>query len=165
MEEAAEKIWFEDYTFPRRSLGQTGFRILMGIIIVLSFLIGTMFYWLGAWPVSGFFGLDVLLIYWAFKIQYEHGKAVEIVRLTDDALTITQIDHKGKRQDFSYNSYWVSVCMRKPENVPGNINDTYPQARSHGRGTYFGIHLNQEMRFELMNAVSQALVQCKNNRF
>ena len=101
------KIWFEEILFPRRSLGPKGFRILMGMIFIISLVIGVMFYSLGAWPVSGFFGLDVLLIYWAFKLHYEHGKAAEIIRLSNETLTITRIDHKGQREDWQFNPYWV----------------------------------------------------------
>ena len=82
------KIWFEEILFPRRSLGPKGFRILMGIIFTLSVVIGIMFYSLGAWPVSGFFGLDVVLIYWAFKVHYEYGRAAEIIRLSNNVLNL-----------------------------------------------------------------------------
>lgn len=164
MTEISEKIWFEEYIFPQRSLGQTGFRILMGIIVTLSFFIGIMFYSMGAWPVSGFFGLDVLLIYWAFKIQYQQAKAVEIIRLSGDTLTISRIDHKGVREDHNFNSYWVNLYMSRPANVPVHVGETFPEARSHGKGTYFGTHLNQEMRKELLMSLSKALADCKNYR-
>lgn len=156
-----DKIWFEEILFPQRSLGKKGFRILMTVIFVLSAAIGIMFYTIGAWPITGFFGLDALLIYWAFQIHYEHGKAAEIIKLTGDKLTITRIDHKGKRQDFEYNSYWVSVTMACPPNVPKNIGETFIQARSHGKGTFFGTYLTQEKRIELMRALKQALTDCK----
>lgn len=159
-----EKIWFEQILFPQRSLGKTGFRILMSIIVMLSAGIGIMFYHLGAWPISGFFGLDVLLIYTAFKIQYRDGKASEIITLAGETLTISRIDHKGRREDFSFNSYWVNVSMSCPPNVPRNIGETYIEARSHGRGTFFGTYLTQEKRTELMHALKQALVDCKNYR-
>ena len=47
---------------PHRSLGPTGFLILMACLGGLSFVSGIIFVSLGAWPVFGFFGLDVLLI-------------------------------------------------------------------------------------------------------
>lgn len=164
MNDIAEKIWFEECIFPRRSLGQMGFRVLMGFIIALSFFSGVMFYSMGAWPVSGFFGLDALLIYWAFKIQYQQAKAVEIIRLSGDTLTISRINHKGVREDYSFSSYWVNLRMSRPANVPTHIDERFPEARSHGKGTYFGIHLNQEMRIDLMKSLSQALIDCKNYR-
>ena len=164
MSVTCEKIWFEEYITPNRSLGPMGFRILMGMIVVLSFSIGIMFYSMGAWPVTGFFGLDVLLIYWAFKLQYEEAKAVEIIRLADDTLTITRVDHKGNRKEFEFSAYWVKITMSLPANVPRHVGETFPEARSHGKGVFFGTHLNQEMRRDLMQSLSQALIDCKNYR-
>ncbi len=157
-----EKIWFEAVLFPQRSLGKTGFRILMGTIVLLSAAIGIAFYRMGAWPVSGFFGLDVLLIYVAFRIQYEHGKSMEIIRLAGETLTITRIDHKGRRKDVSFNSYWVSVNMSCPPNVPANVGEKLIEARSHGKGTFFGMFLTQEKRAELLMSLKQALVESKS---
>ena len=55
---------------PHRSLNRTGFLVLMAFITVISFAAGVVFWWIGAWPVFGFFGLDVLVIYWAFRINF-----------------------------------------------------------------------------------------------
>ncbi len=164
MDTAQGKIWFEEILFPRRSLGKIGFHILMTIIVGLSLVIGIMFYKMGAWPVSGFFGLDVLLIYTAFKIHYQHGKSAEIIRLTDQELIISRIDYKGKRQDVSYNSYWVNLSMACPPNVPKHVGETFIEARSHGKGTFFGTFLTQGKRNELMLSLKQALVDCKSCR-
>ena len=164
MEAHSEKVWFEQYIVPRRSLGPVGFRILMGVIIVLSFAIGLFFFTLGAWPVTGFFGLDVLLIYWAFKLHYRYGKAVEIVRVVGSELTITRIDHKGRREDFSYDSYWVSVRMSQPPVEAEKNGHALLEARSHGKGTFFGAHLTPELRREFLISLSQALRECKNSR-
>ena len=55
---------------PHRSLNRTGFLVLMAFIGVVSFVAGVAFCLMGAWPVLGFFGLDVLVIYWAFRDQF-----------------------------------------------------------------------------------------------
>ncbi len=162
MEANGEKIWFEQYIVPHRSLGPLGFRILMGIIIVLSFAIGMFFFSLGAWPVTGFFGLDVLLIYWAFKLHYRYGKAVEIIRVIDDEFMITRIDHKGNRKDFSYNAYWVSIRMTRLSEGSFGSGQEMLEARSHGKGTFFGAELSPEFRMELLRSLSRALRESKS---
>lgn len=159
-----EKIWFEEILFPQRSLSQKSFKILMAIIVILSLCIGIMFFRMGAWPITGFFGLDVLLIYGAFKMHYQYGRAAEIIRLAGETLTITKIDHKGRRKDWAFNSYWVNVAMVCPPNVPQNIGEKYIEAKSHGKGTFFGIYLCQDRRIELMSSLKKALVDCKNYR-
>ena len=52
---------------PHRSLSPTGFLIFMAVLGGISFVTGMVFLLAGAWPVFGFLGLDVLLVYWAFR--------------------------------------------------------------------------------------------------
>jgi uncharacterized membrane protein len=67
---------------PHRSLGRIGFLILMALFGLVSFITGMLFLVLGAWPVFGFCGLDVLLLYWAFRLNYRHAEAYEQVTVT-----------------------------------------------------------------------------------
>ena len=64
--------------YPYRSLSKIGFFILMLVLGIISFIAGITFMIKGAWPVFGFFGLDVLLIYIFFKINFKSGKKKEI---------------------------------------------------------------------------------------
>src|SRR5262245_57228367 len=82
---------------PYRSLGNVGFLVLMLVIGGVSFAAGVAFLMLGAWPVFGFFGLDVLLIYWAFRVNYRAARAYEQVRVTGGALTARKVRHPGQR--------------------------------------------------------------------
>ena len=54
---------------PHRALSRTGFLVLMGFVGAVSFIAGVAFLLMGAWPVFGFFGLDVLAIWWAFRVN------------------------------------------------------------------------------------------------
>src|SRR6202022_2926488 len=71
---------------PHRSLNRTGFLVLMGFLSAVSFAAGVAFWLMGAWPVFGFFGLDVLAIYWAFRVNYRHARAIEEIRVTPTEL-------------------------------------------------------------------------------
>jgi len=73
---------FSAVLLPHRSLGRKGFIILMGVISLVSFITGIAFYMQGAWPVLGFFGLDVLLIYGAFRLNYRAARLRETIELT-----------------------------------------------------------------------------------
>ena len=59
---------------PHRSLGPKGFLALMLAFGAISFATGIVFYIAGAWPVVGFLGLDVLLVYVAFRLNYRSGR-------------------------------------------------------------------------------------------
>ena len=61
---------------PHRSLGSTGFLVLMLAFGGVSFFTGIAFLMMGAWPVFGFFGLDVALLYWAIRINNRRAAAL-----------------------------------------------------------------------------------------
>ena len=76
---------------PHRSLGPNGFVLLMALVSFISFVAGVIFWLAGAWPVVGFFGLDVLLIYGAFKLNYAAARIYETVDITDRELLVRSI--------------------------------------------------------------------------
>ena len=76
-----EPAIFSALITPHRSLGSTGFLMLMLLVGGISFVAGLVFVIAGAWPVMGFFGLDVLLIYWAFRVNYRRARAYELARM------------------------------------------------------------------------------------
>ena len=87
----AERPLFSAVLTPHRSLGPKGFMVLMAAVCVVSFGTGLFFYMLGAWPVIGFMGLDVALIYIAFKLNFRALRLYETVDLTGNALTVTRV--------------------------------------------------------------------------
>jgi uncharacterized membrane protein len=106
---AAEPTLFSALLTPHRSLGGVGFIVLMTVIAVVSFAGGVVFYIIGAWPVGFFFGLDAVLIYWAFRVNYRTGDAYEEVTVTPSELRVKKVTHKGKVSEWSLNPVWVRL--------------------------------------------------------
>ena len=94
---------------PHRSLGNVGFLVLMIVFGGVSFVSGIAFLLMGAWPVFGFFGLDVLLLYWAFRINYRHAAAYEEVTVTPTALRVRKVSHHGAAREWVLNPLWVKL--------------------------------------------------------
>jgi uncharacterized membrane protein len=95
---------------PHRSLGPTGFLILMGCLGGASFATGVVFILLGAWPVFGFLGLDVLLVYLAFRANYRAANAYEEVTVTASELTVRKVSPRGRvREEWTANPLWVRL--------------------------------------------------------
>ena len=67
---------------PHRSLNRTGFLVLMSVVSAVSFVGGVASVLMGAWPILGFFGLDALAIYWAFKVNFRRARAYEEISIT-----------------------------------------------------------------------------------
>ena len=100
---------FEAVITPHRSLGQTGFLVLMIAVGVVSFIAGMVFLAMGAWPVFGFFGLDALLLYWAFRINYRRAAAYEVVTVTPIELRVRKVTHRGLVREWVLNPLWVTL--------------------------------------------------------
>ncbi|MBB5048444.1 putative membrane protein [Rhodopseudomonas rhenobacensis] len=94
---------------PHRSLSNTGFWALMVFLSVVSFSAGMAFWLLGAWPVMGFFGLDILAVYWAFKLNFRSARASEEISVTASELRVRRIGHRGHVVDWVANPLWVRI--------------------------------------------------------
>ncbi|WP_448954315.1 DUF2244 domain-containing protein [Labrys neptuniae] len=104
-----DKPVFDAVLYPHRSLGPRGFRNLLVAVGCASTLLSIPFYMMGAWPVIGFFGLDVGLLYVMFKLNYRGARLREHVLLTPVRLLFSRVDPKGKRWDWSFNPRWVRL--------------------------------------------------------
>jgi uncharacterized membrane protein len=94
---------------PHRSLRNVGFMVLMLAYGIFSFVAGVAFMAMGAWPVFGFCGLDVLLLYLAFRINYARAAAYEEVTVTPSALTVRRVTHRGRVLEYILNPLWVRI--------------------------------------------------------
>jgi len=63
----------------------------------------------GAWPVFGFFGLDVLLLYWAFRLNYRYAAEYEQITVTPSALKVRKVSHRGRAREWELNPLWVKL--------------------------------------------------------
>ena len=94
---------------PHRSLNRTGFLVLMGFLSVVSFATGIAFLLMGAWPVLGFLGLDVLVVYWAFRVNFRRAAAAEEITVTPLELRVRRVSHRGHVAEWVLNPLWVQL--------------------------------------------------------
>src|SRR5258708_33309029 len=94
---------------PHKSLNRTGFLVLMGLVSVVSFAAGLGFLLMGAWPVLGFFSLDVLAIYWAFRVNFRRAQATEEITITPSELRVRRVSHRGHVVEWVLNPLWVQL--------------------------------------------------------
>src|SRR4051812_25059170 len=104
---------FEAVLRPHRSLTRQGFITLMAIIAGINFAAGMVFYLMGAWPVVGFMGLDVLLIWWALKANFASADKAERFEVTPDELVVARIDHGSLREELRFMRAWVRVELEE----------------------------------------------------
>jgi len=148
----AEPGAFRAVLTPHRSLPPTGFLALMVALSSISCITGLAFYLAGAWPVMGFFGLDVALIYLAFRLNYRSGRLYETVELTPALFTWTRVHPCGRREQFDCNPYWARVSLRE---WPDGRTDL--RLLSQGRELAFARFLTDDERRTFASALKGAL--------
>lgn len=154
--QAQEDMAFRAVLYPHRSLSPRGFLLLMSAIGSVSFVAGMVFWWIGAWPVFGFLGLDVLLIYWAFRANYHAARETELVELNPDQLTLTRLDAKGRKVAYEFNPYWVRVHISE---LTGG--QTRLALTSHGQTIEFGRFLNNGERRDFAKVLNNRLARAR----
>jgi uncharacterized membrane protein len=106
---ASDPPLFSAVLTPHRSLNSAGFLAVMLTLGGASFASGIVFVLLGAWPVAGFLGLDVALVYWAFRANFRAATAYEEVTVTASELRFRKVSHRGKIIEWSLNPLWVRL--------------------------------------------------------
>ena len=152
-----EPTLFSAVLTPHRSLGRTGFIVLMCLIGGISFVAGLVFFIAGAWPVMGFFGLDVLLIYIAFKVSYRTAAAYEQVTMTPSTLTVRKASHRGQFAEWTLNPVWVR--LQREANEEFGVERLF--LVSHGRRLPVATFLGPAEKANFANALSAALGEAR----
>lgn len=149
---ASPAIFFERVLLPHRSLPRRGFRLLMLLLGLLSLIVGIVFVLLGAWPIVGFFGLDVAALYLAFRLSYRSARQREVLRLAADDFTVERIDIYGARQQWRFQPFWLRIVLEERPDASNRL-----LLASHGRRLAIGDFLGPTPRRELAESLRTAL--------
>ncbi|MBH0236244.1 DUF2244 domain-containing protein [Methylobrevis albus] len=143
---------------PHRSLGPRGFRILMCAVAALCLGVGGLFLTIGAWPVFGFFGLDILIIYVAFRLNYAAARAFEEVHVGAEDLLVRKVGARGETEEIRLHPYWVRLEVKREEDE----GVTGLALLSHGRRLEIGAFLNPGDRETFAVALGRALARARS---
>lgn len=105
----ASRPVFDATITPHRSLGQNGFRIVMALVCLSSVVSSVPFVVLGAWPVAGFFGLDVLALFIAFHVNFRHARAFERIVVTPLEILLRKVSHHGREAVWRFSPTWTRL--------------------------------------------------------
>jgi len=154
---AYEAPLFEARLSPHRSLGPSGFRTLMIAAFAFSALASLPFYLMGAWPVVGFMGLDVLALYVAFRASFRSARAYEELRLTPLELFFARVSMRGARREWRFNPVWVRFERVEHE----EFGTQRLSLVSKGRSLEIGAFLGPDQKAELASKFSRALARAR----
>lgn len=156
----ARRLYFDVTLTPHRSLPPAGFHLLIGAVGGVSLTMGIMFLLIGAWPVFGFLGLDVALLYFAFRMNYRSGLARETVRLDEVELAVQRFSPSGRVRRWSFQPYWLKVWHEAASEDPVPL-----VLASHGRQLEIASFLSQPEKTELAAALRDALRRSRAPHF
>ena len=152
-----EEPLFAADLYPHRSLSARGFVFLMAALGGVSFVAGVVFAYVGAWPVFGFFGLDVLIIYFAFRANYRDADISERIELWRNRLSVTRWERGEHKLSSRFEPYWVQIRRerwgrRSPRLLVG----------SHGNFVSVGEFLTPDERRHLAACLEHGLKQARH---
>jgi len=109
-----EAVHFSTTLVPHRSLSPEGFKWLIRGVLAANVLIGLPMYLAGAWPVAGFMGIDVWLLWFFFQRSYLDARRRETLTLTDRELIVERRSPAhgqmgGEREEHRLDAYWLRI--------------------------------------------------------
>ncbi len=143
---------FSATLLPHRSLSRKGFVALMLATGSLSAGVSAAFAIVGAWPVARFSSFAFVLLYAAFRLNYQAARMSEAVVLSESELKVTRTLPSGESESWSFNPYWVRFHHLRRDNGGGELS-----LASHGRKLVFGAFLPDAEKSSFAAAFSDAL--------
>ncbi len=101
---------------PNRSLSRRGLRLVVATTAVLASVPGMVFFSLGAWPILGFLGLDVLAVWWALSASLKDARRHEEIALWADQLVLKRVSARGEEQVLQFNPFQVKLVIDRDIN-------------------------------------------------
>jgi uncharacterized membrane protein len=113
--EGFEQPVFAAVIRPHRSLGRDGFRFVMTLCCLATIVASIPFVALGFWPVAGFFGLDLVALYIAFRVNFRSGRSFEELELTRLHLLFRTVSARGEAREWRFNPLWTRLDREEDE--------------------------------------------------
>src|SRR5215204_1741051 len=154
-EQPVPAVHFATSLVPHRSLSPVGFRWLIRAAIAANLAIGLPMLILGAWPVLGFMGLDIWLLWWLFKRSYLDARRSETLVLTDSELLVDRVAPDGEREEHRLDAYWLRLDVTEERLV----------VISKGNRLVIGRFLSPDARLALAEQLKVALAEMRAPRF
>jgi uncharacterized membrane protein len=150
------KALFDAVIYPNPPLSRRGSSLVIGGFALLSGIVGLATYLAGAWPVVGFLGLDVLVLWLAFSTVRRRARAFEAVHLDREQLTIRRVDPHGRSREWRLLPYFTRVEIDQPPRRTSLV-----RVRDHTTNVHIGAFLTPSERADLARALREAVGESK----
>ena len=148
-------VHFATSLSPHRSLSPEGFKWVIRGAIAANLAIGLPMLLFGAWPVLGFMGLDIWLLWWLFKRSYLDARRSETLLLTERELIVSSVAPDGEREEQRLDAYWLKIESTEERLV----------VSSRGNRTVIGRFLAPVERLHVGEQLKAALAEMRAPRY
>jgi uncharacterized membrane protein len=153
---AADRIYATRLT-PYRSMTPRAFKSFIILFCCVNLVLSAPFFIMGAWPVAGFMGLDVLALYIAFRVSFRSADAYETVELTALELVFAKVTPRGQREVWRFNPSWVRLEQETHE----EFGTERVALVSRGQSVEIGAFLGPEQKAALARDLARALADAR----
>ena len=151
---------FEAIITPHRSLSRRGLTRIIAFTCTVSLGVTTLFWWLGAWPIAGFNGAEVLLAVILLRVHALSARASEFLSLSEAELRVVRTDSRGRKSEHKLPSGWINIFL---EDRKGRVPGLYLTA--HGQRIEVAAALGEPEKRDLAEALKAALHQWRHPVF
>jgi|SRR5687767_10455219 uncharacterized membrane protein len=146
--EAAHAPGFKRVARRNNSLSSTGRLVAFALIFIVSIGIAAAFAIFGAWLILPFAGLEMLVLFFAFRYMERHAADYEVIEIDGDTVKVEWASG-GTLRGGAFNRHWVQVVAHG--------DGSRLALRSHGRELEIGRYMTDEQRLELARALKRRL--------
>jgi uncharacterized membrane protein len=139
-----------EYTARRNnSLSSSGRQLVFSFILAVSLGIAAGFFLIfGAWPILPFAGLEMAVLYWAFRYMDRHAADYERITISGASVAI-EVQEGPQVRRLELNRHWATVVC---DADGGRL-----ALRFHGREIEVGRHLCDDRRREMARELKREL--------
>jgi uncharacterized membrane protein len=130
------------------SLSSTGRLLVFAFIFAVSVGIACVFAYLGAWLILPFAGIEMGVLFWAFRYIDRHAADYERIAISGDRVGV-EIGEAGRTRSHELSRSWARVVL--------DGDGKRLALRSHGREVEIGRHLSNAQRITLARDLGSQL--------
>lgn len=153
------RIYLDAVLEPPRSLSPRGFNRVMLTLGAFSFVLGLTFLINGAWPVTGFMGLEILALWLVFRISFRKQCARTYVRVTADDVLVRMVDGWGRERSARLAAHFARVEFDRTADGPNAL-----RLATSSKAYALGEFLTPNERESFARRLDQALLDARQER-
>ncbi|MDD9876058.1 MAG: DUF2244 domain-containing protein [Magnetovibrio sp.] len=149
---APEGVLFQAELRPNRSSTPGAIRVLALALAAVLVPAGLIFVLVGAWPVFGFLGVELIALYALLRYNHRRSYMVERIAVTEADLVVERVDPWGRRREWSFQRPWLQVNLEQSD--PRHVR---LELRDRGEALTIGAFLTPDERIDVAEKLRRVL--------